>query len=329
MTDVSIWLSARTASFGQYKKIYNNSVRKFGIMASVYVKEKKKLRGIRGMLLAVTAVNVVLTTLLGLVSSFKELEIPQYIQALSIGLGAYVIPIMIYAFRNGITAKAAEEKFCFRGCGIGGTAAALVFGIGCQFAQIAINLPLSFLIDSSSVFIPSSISQLCAAIAVTALLPAVFEEFLFRGIVYCSMAELNTTAAAVFSSVMFAIMHADLSSAPGYLLMGFSLAYLMRRSASLYSAMVFHFANNATALILAFYNDALWYSPETMIALFACGIIAFAAGIISVAKIHKNGGIEKNKKVGTATLLGQSFISVPIILCIALTVAAGILIKII
>ena len=53
-------------------------------MPSVYVKEKKKLRGIRGMLLAVTAINVVLTTLLGLLLSFKEVEIPQYIRALII-----------------------------------------------------------------------------------------------------------------------------------------------------------------------------------------------------------------------------------------------------
>lgn len=142
------------------------------------------------------------------------------------------------------------------------------------------------------------------------------------------MAELNTTAAAVFSSVMFAIMHADISCAPGYLLMGFSLAYLMRKSASLYATMVFHFANNTVALLLAYYNDALWYSPETMIALFACGIIAFAAGVISVNAIYKKDGIEKNKKISTATLLGQSFISVPVILCIALTIAAGVLIKI-
>ena len=284
-------------------------------MASVYVKEKKKLRGIRGMLLAVTAVNVVL--------SFKEVEIPQYIRALIIGLGAYLIPIMIYAFRNGITAKAAEEKFCFKSCGFSGIAAAIVFGIGCQFVQIAINLPLSALIDSSDVYIPSSAVELFAA-----LLPAIFEEFLFRGIVYCSMAELNTTAAAVFSSVMFAIMHADISCAPGYLLMGFSLAYLMRKSASLYAAMAFHFANNTVALLLAYYNDALWYSPETMIALFVCGIIAFAAGVISVNAIYKKDGIEKSKKISTTTLLGQSFISVPVILCIALTIAAGVLIKI-
>ena len=70
-------------------------------MASVYVKEKKKLRGIRGMLLAVTAINVVLTTLLGLLLSFKEVEIPQYIRALIIGLGAYLIPIMIYNRQSG------------------------------------------------------------------------------------------------------------------------------------------------------------------------------------------------------------------------------------
>lgn len=297
-------------------------------MASVYVKEKKKLRGIRGMLLAVTAVNVVLTTLLGILLSFQEIAIPQYIRALIIGVGAYLIPIMIYAFRNGITAKAAEEKFCFKGTGLSGIIAAVVFGIGCQFAQIAINLPLSALIDSTAVYIPSSVGELCAAIAIAALLPAVFEEFLFRGIVYCSMAELNTTAAAVFSSVMFAIMHADISCAPGYLIMGFSLAYLMRRSGSLYAAMAFHFANNTVALLLAYYNDALWYSPETMVALFVCGIIAFAAGILAVGGVYKKDGIEKSKKTGTATLLGQSFISVPVILCVALTIAAGILLKV-
>lgn len=322
-------------------------------MASIYVKEKKKLKGIRGMLLAVTVINIVLTIVMSIVSSFYDNSSAVYARALVVGLGAYVIPIVIYAVRNGITAKAASEKFCLKGTNAYFYLIAALLGFGCQFVQIGVNLPFSrFEVSGGAAsFVPVTPWELGISLLVIALMPAIFEEFLFRGIVYCSMAELNKKAAFIFSAVMFGIMHASVAAFLGYLIMGLVAAYLVSEAKSLFTAMIFHFVNNGTALFLSYFNDALWYSPETMITLFVFGIAAFAFGLAilifvnkpkskskATDKYNKANNKEKNtdtekinktNKISCAALLGQSFISLPVILCIVFTVAAAILIKII
>lgn len=296
-------------------------------MATVYLKDKKKLKGIRGMLLAVTAINALLSVIFVYIASFMDGEMLQYLFALTTGLGAYVIPIIIYARRNGVTAETAAERFYLRACRWHEMIIALVLGAGCQFAVVMVNLPLNGLFHTASGYMPKTLGELCAAVFVIAMLPAVFEEFLFRGIVYGSLAEFNTAAAAVFSSVMFAVMHGDPYGVPGYLLLGFVLVFTVRRTGSLYSAMLVHFGNNAAALLLAYFNDMLWYSPGVTIAIFALGLIFFLVFISLLAGVTKKSA--PVRKMKTAMLLEQNFVSLPVLLCVAITAAVEILIRVI
>lgn len=296
-------------------------------MATVYLKDKKKLKGIRGMLLAVTAINALLSIIFVYIASFTDVEGLQYLFALTTGLGAYVIPIMIYARRNGVNAETAAERFYLRPCRWQEMFIAVLLGAGCQFAVVVVNLPLSGLFHTASVYMPKSVGELGVAVFVIAMLPAVFEEFLFRGIVYGSLAEFNTAAAAIFSSVMFAVMHGDPFGVPGYLLLGFVLVFTVGRTGSLYAAMLVHFGNNSVALLLAYFNDILWYSPEATIAVFALGLICFVVFLALLAGVtKKSAGV---RKMRTATLLEQNFASLPVLLCVAITAAVEVLIRVI
>ena len=91
--------------------------------------------------------------------------------------------------------------------------------------------------------------------------------------------------------------------------------------------MVFHFANNTTALILGYINDELIYMPVFTISLFAIGVILFITAYMLFASITK-----KPKEIclmKTGGLLGQSFINLPIIMCIAVIVITEIMISLI
>lgn len=189
--------------------------------------------------------------------------------------------------------------------------------------MIVISLPASLLFGGTADVTPTSPTELLAAFFVIAVIPAIFEEFLFRGIVDGSMSEFNTGAAVIFSSLMFALMHADIYNFIGYIAMGVILTTIVRRTGSVYNAVMFHFASNVTALLLSFFNTELLYAPVFTIGIFVAGVIGFIgiyATFLSVThKAEKVATMKKN------ILLGQSFVNVPILLCLALLICAMVL----
>ncbi len=83
-----------------------------------------------------------------------------------------------------------------------------------------------------------------------AIVPAVLEEFLFRGIV---SAEYNTYGAAtsvIMSSVMFAMLHMNFVRMPIYLFTGVVLALTAAVSNSVIASMTVHALNNIFVLFL-------------------------------------------------------------------------------
>lgn len=289
-------------------------------MATGYVKNKQKLKGIRYMLFAIAAINAVIAVVFSVVSSFLENPLPMYLQSLITGLCAYIIPLFIYAKITGMTAQAAEEQFYLKKCKISHMIYALLLGVGWQFVMVVISIPMSLIFKGAADVAPITVTDLIAAIFVIGIMPAIFEEFLFRGIVDGSMSELNSRAAVIFSSVMFAVLHADIYNFVGYIIMGVIMTGLVRRTGTVYSAMIFHFANNITALLLGFFNSELVYTPILTITIFAVGVIGFAVVFAAFKSVTKKP--EKVKAISTSTLLGQSFINIPILLCFVVLAAA-------
>lgn len=90
-----------------------------------------------------------------------------------------------------------------------------------------------------------------ALIAVAVVAP-VAEELLFRGIAFRSLQRrLGGTAALLLSSALFTLAHVDLGHAAHLFGLGIVLAWLVRRSGSLYPSMILHAVVNGGALLLA------------------------------------------------------------------------------
>ncbi len=279
------------------------------------------------MLLSIAVINAIDMIILSIISDFFENSIPVYINALVIGLTAYVVPIVVYAKTNSITAKTVAERFKLKSCDASALMFVALLGVAWQFVMIVINLPVNLITGGETdPYILESLWEVFAAIVVVAVIPSFFEEFLFRGIVDGSMEEMNVKASTIFSSVMFAILHGDVYGFLGYLFMGLVLSSITRRTGSLYAAIVFHLMNNVTAVLLAYYNAELIYEPVLTIALFAGGIICF--GILYALFVKATKKPEYETKIKTSQLLGQSFVNVPILLSIASVIITGILVGI-
>lgn len=98
--------------------------------------------------------------------------------------------------------------------------------------------------------------SLAAALALFALVPAICEELLFRGVLARALANgLPLAAAAAISAVIFSAYHLSIVQALPTLTLGFLLAILTIRSGSIAPSITAHAINNAFAIAMS--RDAL------------------------------------------------------------------------
>lgn len=108
---------------------------------------------------------------------------------------------------------------------------------------------------------PKSVQELWLQIIVFALLPAVCEEFFFRGIIYRSFESLGTGLAMLVSALYFALFHFDLRNLAGPLFLGFLITWYCYRTGSIFAAVLAHFINNLLAVLTGWFSRASAEAP--------------------------------------------------------------------
>ncbi|KGX88347.1 peptidase [Pontibacillus halophilus JSM 076056 = DSM 19796] len=82
-------------------------------------------------------------------------------------------------------------------------------------------------------------------IVVTALLAPIFEELIFRKILFGQlMKKMNVALAAILSSLVFAVFHGDPSHILTYLVMGLTFSFIYVKSKSILAPVIAHMAMN-------------------------------------------------------------------------------------
>ena len=107
-------------------------------------------------------------------------------------------------------------------------------------------------LTSSSVPVPTTLPELVLALILSAVLPGICEETLFRGGLLGAWERRGTKQALVITSVLFALLHGSVMGLPVQLIMGFILGYIVIQSDSLAVGMVYHILHNATILLLTY-----------------------------------------------------------------------------
>lgn len=81
------------------------------------------------------------------------------------------------------------------------------------------------------------------------LLPAFFEEFIFRGLILGNLKKYGEFPALIISSVAFAFMHGTLLQVPFALMSGLVLGFVYLKSGSILPSVIVHFFNNFLSVI--------------------------------------------------------------------------------
>lgn len=121
-----------------------------------------------------------------------------------------------------------------------------------------------------------------------AALPAVCEEFVYRGIL-CHEYEKGGVLRAIFiSALFFGLLHFDLQNLPMYIFAGVILAMTMYSTRSLFGAVIAHFLYNLFGLfgqpyINTFYN----ITKSTKLFVFVLGVIFLASAAVFCAEASR------------------------------------------
>ncbi len=118
-----------------------------------------------------------------------------------------------------------------------------------------------------------------------AVLPAVCEEFVYRGIVCYEYEKGGVTRAVIFSSLFFGLLHFNIVNLPVYLFAGAILSLTLYSTRSLFGAIIVHFLYNLFGLFGQPYMNALYgLSTSSGFFVFLVALLFFISAIIFCAQ---------------------------------------------
>ena len=136
-----------------------------------------------------------------------------------------------------------------------------LFGIQ-YFISIIDDLLISLGYNMASTSInPTSWGTFFLSVFVLAILPAIGEELIFRGIILNGLrTRFNDIASIFISAILFASMHQNLQQLIYPFLLGSIMAWAVVRSGSLISSVIIHFTNNFLVVLLTFIQNMTGWS---------------------------------------------------------------------
>lgn len=114
---------------------------------------------------------------------------------------------------------------------------------------------LGFDVSATSVSVPGDARDLVVSVLVTAVLPGVCEEFLFRGAILSGLETGGTKRAMFLTSVLFALLHGSLIGLPAQFLFGMIITYVVVCCDSVYAGAIYHTVHNAATLVMQFLEE--------------------------------------------------------------------------
>ena len=122
------------------------------------------------------------------------------------------------------------------------------------------------------------------AIIIHALIPAVFEEILFRYLPMRLLSSYSRRVTVLVSALFFALVHHDFFSIPYAFIAGIVFMTLDLASDSILPSVLIHFINNALSVSLVMFKDNPLVAPAI---LWALGIMTVVSFIFIIVKRHR------------------------------------------
>lgn len=121
-----------------------------------------------------------------------------------------------------------------------------------------------------------------------AIIPALVEEFIFRGVILNFLRKHGDGFAILVSSILFGIFHGNFVQIPFAFIVGLTCGVLMVKTNSIIVPMLLHFLNNGTSVLIDISKNHLY--ENTFIILYSIIMLILAvAGFINIILLCKKG----------------------------------------
>lgn len=115
---------------------------------------------------------------------------------------------------------------------------------------------------------PAGTAETLVSVLCVAVVPAIVEEFAFRGVVLGTLRKYTSDGMSVFiSAAAFGLIHGNLEQTPFAFCAGLALGYATVRSGSIIPGIIIHFLNNASSVLLSAASASLSPTVGTVVSL--------------------------------------------------------------
>ncbi len=199
-----------------------------------------------------------------------------------------------------------------------------LFGIGfCTFSNISVSFAGSFFegfgvnysVDYGEN--PNGIFGFLLTLLSIAFIPALTEEFCFRGVFFGLLKRYGDIFALITSSVMFGVMHGNFEQMPFAILVGLILGIIRLKTGSIWGCILLHFYNNFSSVVLDYLFDgvSVEYQNVFYIVFYSvCLLIGIIGVLIFASKEKENFNINGVKTVSSEKEKLTWFLASPVII---------------
>lgn len=127
-------------------------------------------------------------------------------------------------------------------------------------------------------------------IVILAVLPAVFEELIYRGVILNGLRRFGSIKAVVISALLFALAHGSAMQFFYQFILGLVLGFVLIKTGSIVAAMIIHFLNNATVIVFNYIYPSETekiFTTNTIILAFVIAISSIAVLILLISRLKE------------------------------------------
>ena len=178
----------------------------------------------------------------------------------------FILPFVLYCLFIKVKPKTVLEHCNFNKVNALVVLISIALGILCYIITIAVDSLFSGMIAFTGYRSASgggdadwSTGNFFLQLFLTALLPAICEEFMHRGIVLQGIKHMGFKKAILISSILFALLHLNIQQVSFAFVVGLILGLVAVVSKNIYPAIIIHFVHNGISTYLSFAYNRGWF----------------------------------------------------------------------
>lgn len=228
--------------------------------------------------IAIFAVSMVFNIVINIIAllqniSFEEMASKEFVQVLSYALSSVTLIVFFFIY-NSVRKIRFTEAFSD-----GQKISLLPISVSIVLAIIAIFLftPFMNLVDyffqmagysaDKTIFLVDKMSNSLAyfglGLLIYALLPAIAEEIVFRGVIQRALlSKFSGFVAVTISTLLFVLMHGALQQTVYQLVMGIILGFMACVAGNILYSIILHFLNNALVILFSCFDMVAYLNAD-------------------------------------------------------------------